>query len=75
MILDIIKDYNVTNTSITPASANILNHHTTDSPLDLLKSKEYRSLNMKLLYLATRTRPDILYPSTVLVPINQLDLY
>jgi hypothetical protein len=65
MILDIIKDYNVTNTSITPASANILNHHTTDSPLDLLKSKEYRSLNMKLLYLATRTRPDILYPSTV----------
>jgi hypothetical protein len=65
MISDIISDYKVTSTSTAPASANILNHHVSDVPLSLPKSKEYRSLNMKLLYLATRTRPDILFPSTV----------
>ena len=56
MINEFIKEYKVTDSSTTPAAANILNQHISESsapPSDT--AFKYRFLNMKLLYLATRT--------------------
>jgi hypothetical protein len=72
MVADLLSEFGVTSTSITPCSINILNHHSSASGTctpDL--AKKYRSLNMRLLYLATRTRPDILFPTVVYATRSQ----
>ena len=64
-VADLLQEYNITTTSDKPCSANITNEHPVSSNL-LADPSAYRSLNMQLLYLATRTRPDILFPTTIL---------
>ncbi len=72
MIDELVKEYKITDSSTTPAAVNILNQHISESnapPNDA--AFKYRSLNMKLLYLATRTRPDILFPTVVFATRSQ----
>ena len=63
MISDLLRDYNINSSSAVPAPHNIMNDHSASA--QLADPTAYRSLNMKLLYIATRTRPDILFPTTV----------
>ena len=64
-VTDLLQEYKITTTSNKPCSVNITNeHHVSDSLL--ADPTAYRSLNMQLLYLATRTRPDIMFPTTIL---------
>ena len=70
MISDLLAEYKTTDTSINPAAINILNSHETNSTSTVTPTI-YRSLNMKLLYLATRTRPDILFATVVLATRSQ----
>jgi hypothetical protein len=70
MIQALLSEYNITGTSTTPAAVNILNHHSTPNEPPA-NNFQYRSLNMKLLYLATRTRPDILFPTVVYATRSQ----
>ena len=72
MIADILSEFGVTTTSITPCTTNILNHHSASTMICSASiAKKYRSLNMRLLYLATRTRPDILFPTVVYATRSQ----
>lgn len=52
----------------TPARTNLTQSHGQGEPMD---KKEYLSLNMKLMYLAKCTRPDILFPITYLASKSQ----
>ena len=62
---EILSDHDITTSSITPASTSINNDHRSDSsPSD--DPSGYRSLNMQLMYAATRTRPDILFATSTL---------
>ena len=72
MIAGLLAEYNINNTSTTPASVNILHEHphSNNSKHSDLETS-YRSLNMKLLYIATRTRSDILFPTVVLATRSQ----
>ena len=63
MIDALLEEYGVVETSTTPCSSNIMNDHSTNA--NRIDPTMYRGLNMKLLYLATRTRPDILFPTVV----------
>lgn len=69
-VSELLKEYNVTSVSDKPCTTNITNQqdvgtHGIDSS-ELADPTSYRSLNMQLLYLATRTRPDIMFPTTIL---------
>ena len=63
IIAELLEEYKITETSASPCAPNIMNDHSASSkPVD---ATMYKALNMKLLYLATRTRPDILFPTVV----------
>jgi len=64
-VTDLLHEYKITSFSDKPCSANIVNEHNSASN-QLADPTLYRSLNMQLLYLATRTRPDIMFPTTIL---------
>jgi len=70
MISDLLDEFKISASSVTPCASNILNQHSASlCPPEL--AKKYRSLNMRLLYLATRTRPDILFPTVVYATRSQ----
>jgi hypothetical protein len=71
MISEILEEYNTIGNSSSPAAINITNSHSQASNAGPELSTNYRSLNMKLLYLATRTRPDILFATVVLATRSQ----
>jgi len=59
----IIDEAGITDTAPTAANAEIMRDHRDDPPTD---PSSFYSLTMKLMYAAVRTRPDIIYPVTVL---------
>ena len=61
----ILNEYQVTDhVSRYPASGNLMHSDSHDS--STVDEDEYLSLVMKLMFVATRTRPDILFPTVVL---------
>ena len=69
-ITEMLLQHNITTSSITPASTNIHNDHRSDSSPSSDPSG-YRSTNMQLMYAATRTRPDILFATSILATRSQ----
>ena len=57
---EILKDYNVKGTASTPASQSLFKVDQNIEPLSKDKAKVFHSAVAKLLYLAKRTRPDLL---------------
>lgn len=57
---DFLQSYGVTGTAITPATNELFVIRDGAAPLDPEKALEFHSIVAKLLYLAKRTRPDIL---------------
>ena len=64
LIDNILADYEISKSSPSPCSKDIFNEHRISNPA-LADVSEYLSLNMQLLYVASRTRPDILLPTVV----------
>jgi hypothetical protein len=64
-ITDMLIEHNIYSTSTCPATVNINNDHSSDS-IPSTDPKAFRSLNMQLMYAATRTRPDILFATSLL---------
>jgi hypothetical protein len=71
MTSEILEEYNTIGNSSSPAAVNITNSHSQTPNAGPELSTSYKSLNMKLLYLATRTRPDILFATVVLATRSQ----
>ena len=59
---DLLKDSGVKGVSATPATDNLFNVRDTSEPLDPESREEFHSLVAKILYMAKRTRPDVLLP-------------
>jgi hypothetical protein len=64
-IADMLLEHKICNSSSCPASVSINNDHKSDSQPST-DPKAFRSLNMQLMYAATRTRPDILFATSIL---------
>jgi hypothetical protein len=63
-IEEILSEYeNVGNTAVSPATRDILEHQMNEDNAD---RKKYLSKVMKLMYLATKTRPDLLFATSYL---------
>ena len=65
-IKDILMQYPVTNTKQCPAIASLLEEVKGSPPLSIAERKTFHSVTAKLLYIAKRTRPDILLPVSFL---------
>ena len=61
-VQDFLKDNEVSSSSPTPASNKLFEIDSTSKPLDVNQAKHFHTSVARLLYLAKRTRPDILLP-------------
>ena len=68
---DLLKDSGVTGFSATPATDNLFNVRDAE-PLDPEAREEFHSLVAKILYMAKRTRPDVLLPTAFLTTRVQM---
>lgn len=73
-ISDLLKSYNINGIATTPATTNLLNN---DDSAERVDQKEYASMVMKVMYLAKKTRPDIIqavtYLATRITHCNRVD--
>ena len=69
----ILSEYEVTgHISLYPATCNLMHSDCHDS--STVEEDDYLSLVMKLMFVATRTRPDILFPTVVLATRSKMHL-
>ena len=69
----ILNEYEVTgHASLYPATSNLMHSDCHDS--STVEEDDYLSLVMKLMFVATRTRPDILFPTVVLATRSKTHL-
>ena len=69
----ILNEYEVTShVSQYPATSNLMHSDCHDS--STVEEDDYLSLVMKLMFVATRTRPDILFPTVVLATRSKTHL-
>jgi hypothetical protein len=59
-INDLLNEYNVEGTAVTPATNNLFDVMNESPELDNIKKEMFHTVTAKLLYLAKRSRPDIL---------------
>ena len=65
---DVLTKHNIKSGATTPAGAHL---HTTNESSELIDPARYKATVMQLMYLATKTRPDILLPLSHLATHSQ----
>ena len=69
-IMKLLEDYGIVSDSMYPSDDKILNDEAKDIMDDLCDKGEYLTLLMKIMFLAIRTRCDIIYATSVLASRN-----